>query len=221
MIAHAAFLTDGVREHATVVFPAEARAEKEGTVTHPDGRVQRLRPAIARQGEVRAEWSVLAELARAWARSAAPLSGAAASAALFAAVPFYGGLTLAELAGHGVRWPARPQAAALAAGGAVAPPSRAPRRRRRASGAAAPWHLPLDLGGARGRGLAGAPLPARAPARRGAPADAAGCGLRHGAQMLVSTRPARGRGRRSRCATRRPPGTAFLERGLAARAPTR
>ena len=63
VIAHTAFLTDGVREHATVVFPAEAAAEKEGTVTHPDGRLQRLRPAIARQGAVRSEWSILAELA--------------------------------------------------------------------------------------------------------------------------------------------------------------
>ena len=70
MIAHAAFLTDAIREHATVVFPAEAAAEKEGTVTHPDGRVQRLRPAIARQGAVRAEWSILAELgARSASRS--------------------------------------------------------------------------------------------------------------------------------------------------------
>ncbi len=31
---------------------------------HPDGRVQRLRPAIGRQGETRPEWSVIAELAR-------------------------------------------------------------------------------------------------------------------------------------------------------------
>ncbi len=54
-----AFLTDALREQADVVFPAEAYAEKEGTVTHPDGRIQRLRPAIARQG-VRAEWPVLA-----------------------------------------------------------------------------------------------------------------------------------------------------------------
>ena len=52
------FLTDGVREHATIVFPAESGAEKEGTVTHPDGRVQRLRPAIAHPGDVRAEWQV-------------------------------------------------------------------------------------------------------------------------------------------------------------------
>ncbi len=50
VIAHAAFLTEGIREHATVVFPAEAYPEKEGTIVHPDGRVQRLRPAIARPG---------------------------------------------------------------------------------------------------------------------------------------------------------------------------
>ena len=55
VVAHAQFLTDGVREHATVVFPAESYAEKEGTLTHPDGRVQRLRPAIGHPGETRAE----------------------------------------------------------------------------------------------------------------------------------------------------------------------
>ena len=63
VIAHASFLTETVREHADVVFPAEVYAEKEGTVVHPDGRLQRLRPAIARPGEVRAGWQVLAELA--------------------------------------------------------------------------------------------------------------------------------------------------------------
>ena len=48
MIAHSAFLTEGIRDHADVVFPAEVYAEKEGTLVHPDGRLQRLRPAIAR-----------------------------------------------------------------------------------------------------------------------------------------------------------------------------
>jgi NADH-quinone oxidoreductase subunit G len=117
VIAHAAFLTAGVREHATVVFPAEAAAEKEGTVTHPDGRVQRLRPAIARQGEVRAEWSILADLSTRLGGASAPAvrSGAMASAMLFEAVPMYAGLTLEELGGGGVRWPTRPQAAALPA----------------------------------------------------------------------------------------------------------
>jgi NADH-quinone oxidoreductase subunit G len=62
VVAHALFLTEGVRRHANVVFPAEAYAEKQGTVVHPDGRVQRLRPAVARLGEGRAESRVLADV---------------------------------------------------------------------------------------------------------------------------------------------------------------
>ena len=65
VVAHAQFLTEGLREHATVVFPAEAYAEKEGTIVHPDGRLQRLRAAIGHPGAVRAEWQVLAELVQA------------------------------------------------------------------------------------------------------------------------------------------------------------
>ena len=64
IIAHSGYLTEGIREHATVVFPAESHAEHDGTVTHPDGRVQRLRQAIAREGETRAGWWVLQELGR-------------------------------------------------------------------------------------------------------------------------------------------------------------
>jgi NADH-quinone oxidoreductase subunit G len=112
VIAHAQFLTDGVREHATIVFPAEAPAEKEGTVTHPDGRIQRLRPAIAHPGDVGPEWQIIADLARRLGGDLGAHTGAQASAQLFATVPVYAGLTLDELGGHGVRWPARAQASA-------------------------------------------------------------------------------------------------------------
>jgi NADH-quinone oxidoreductase subunit G len=98
-------------EHADVVFPAEAYAEKEGTVTHPDGRVQRLRPAIARPDDVRGEWQVLADLSRRLGHEPGVLTGPMASKVLFAAIPFYNGLTLDELGGRGVRWPARDEAA--------------------------------------------------------------------------------------------------------------
>ena len=50
---------------ADVVFPLESHAEKDGTVTHPDGRLQRVRPSAARPGDVRPGWQVLAELAAA------------------------------------------------------------------------------------------------------------------------------------------------------------
>ncbi|HYB23645.1 MAG TPA: molybdopterin-dependent oxidoreductase, partial [Solirubrobacteraceae bacterium] len=115
VIAHASFLTDALREHASVVFPAEAYAEKEGTIVHPDGRLQRLRPAIARAGAVRAEWQVLAELALRLGCDTDVLTGAMASRRLFEAVPFYGGLTLDEIGGRGVRWQEREAAASYPA----------------------------------------------------------------------------------------------------------
>jgi NADH-quinone oxidoreductase subunit G len=99
-----------------VVFPAESYAEKEGTVTHPDGRVQRLRPAIGRPGEVRMGWQVIVELTRRLGLEGPhPLVGPMATKQLVDAVPFYAGLTLEELAGHGVRWPEREAAAAFPA----------------------------------------------------------------------------------------------------------
>jgi len=36
---------------ASVVFPLETHAEKDGTVTHPDGRLQRVRPSASRPGD--------------------------------------------------------------------------------------------------------------------------------------------------------------------------
>ncbi|HWI08321.1 MAG TPA: NADH-quinone oxidoreductase subunit NuoG [Solirubrobacteraceae bacterium] len=112
VIAHADFLSEGLWEYATIVFPAESYAEKEGTITHPDGRVQRLRPAIARPDAVRAEWNVIADLCKRLGHDPGVLSGPMASARLFEAVPFYAGLTLDELGGRGVRWPARPASSA-------------------------------------------------------------------------------------------------------------
>ncbi len=113
VIAHASLLTPGIRDHATVVFPAETHPEKEGTVVHPDGRIQRLRPAIGHQGQTRAEWLVICELALALGLDLDVHSGSQASAQLIDAVPFYAGLTLDEIGGKGIRWQERPAAVAL------------------------------------------------------------------------------------------------------------
>jgi NADH-quinone oxidoreductase subunit G len=64
VVAHEQFVSESLESHADVVFPAEAYAEKEGTVTHPDGRVQRLRPAVGRPDQVRPEWQLLTDLGR-------------------------------------------------------------------------------------------------------------------------------------------------------------
>jgi NADH-quinone oxidoreductase subunit G len=107
VIAHATLLSDPLRTHADVVFPAEAYAEKEGTIVHPDGRLQRVRPAVAHPGSVRATWSVLGDLAARLGLDLGIVSGPMASAQLFDAIPFYAGLTLDEIGGRGVRWQER------------------------------------------------------------------------------------------------------------------
>ena len=114
VVAHASVLTEGLAEHATVIFPAESHAEKEGTVVHPDGRLQRLRIAIAHPGEVRSGWAVLAEIARRCGLDTGVETAQDAFAQLVAAVGVYGGLTREEIGGQGVRWPLRPAAQSLA-----------------------------------------------------------------------------------------------------------
>jgi NADH-quinone oxidoreductase subunit G len=116
VVAHATHLTDGIRAHADVVFPAESYAEKAGTITHPDGRLQRLRPAIARLGSIRAEWLVIVELAARLGLDLGVSTAQMASEQLFDAVPFYAGLTLEEIGGKGVRWQDREAASAYHSG---------------------------------------------------------------------------------------------------------
>jgi NADH-quinone oxidoreductase subunit G len=115
VVAHASFLTGAIAEHADIVFPAEAYAEKEGTVVHPDGRLQRLRPAIARPGSVRAGWHVLGELGERLGLDGLALTATMASERVFEAVPFYAGLSLEEIGGRGVRWQEREAATAFPA----------------------------------------------------------------------------------------------------------
>jgi NADH-quinone oxidoreductase subunit G len=115
VIAQATFVTDGLREHASVVFPAQAYAEKEGTIVHPDGRIQRLRPAVALvrgREPARAQWQLITELASRMGLDLEVLTAPMASQQLFEAVPFYAGLTLEEIGGKGVRWQERPAAEA-------------------------------------------------------------------------------------------------------------
>jgi NADH-quinone oxidoreductase subunit G len=116
VIAFAGFLDEGLEEHADVVFPAETYAEKEGTVTHPDGRLQRVRQALGHAGDVRAGWSVLDELCERLGAGIGALSAPMVTARLAEAVPFYADITLEEIGGLGVRWPEREAASALDGG---------------------------------------------------------------------------------------------------------
>jgi len=113
VIAFAQFPTAALESHADVVFPAEVYAEKEGTVTHPDGRIQRVRQAVGHAGQTRAGWSVLAELCERVGAGTGALSSSMVTALIVETVPFYAGLTLDEVGGDGVRWQDGEAASAL------------------------------------------------------------------------------------------------------------
>jgi predicted molibdopterin-dependent oxidoreductase YjgC len=51
-------------EYADVILPAASFAEKDGTFTNSDRRVQRVRKAIPPPGEARTDWEIICDLAR-------------------------------------------------------------------------------------------------------------------------------------------------------------
>ena len=220
VVAHAAVLTEGLREHATVIFPAESHAEKEGTVVHPDGRVQRLRMAIAHPGEVQPGWAVLAELERRAGGDLVVDRSADAFAQLVEAVPFYAGLTLDGLAGRGIRWPESESAAAFPAGGSdsgapMPSPSPAP-----AAPALSNGHLRLGTY----RPLWASPEVEISPALKYlavgqslelSPEDARRLGVIHGETVHVTQNGTRVRATAT-VRTGVPAGTAFLAAGISA-----
>ncbi|MCK5153908.1 MAG: formate dehydrogenase subunit alpha [Spirochaetales bacterium] len=50
-------------EYADIIFPAASFAEKDGTFTNSDRRVQLIRPAFDTPGEAKVDWKIIQELA--------------------------------------------------------------------------------------------------------------------------------------------------------------
>ena len=102
-------VTFSMHENATtaksdVVLPLETHAEKDGTVTHPDGRLQRVRPSASRPENVLPNIIVLSELASKLGLDTGIDSQPTAFAALTQAVSFYNGIEDQEVGGRGLRW---------------------------------------------------------------------------------------------------------------------
>ena len=90
---------------AHVVLPATAFAEKDGTFTNTERRVQRVRQGVEPPGEARDDWAILCDLSR---RLGYPMDYAGASAILAeiaSLTPSYGGITWERLDRGGLQWP--------------------------------------------------------------------------------------------------------------------
>jgi NADH-quinone oxidoreductase subunit G len=108
-------VTFSMHENATtaksdVVLPLETHAEKDGTVTHPDGRLQRVRPSASRPENVLPNIIVLSELAANLGLTTGIDSQPTAFAALTDAVSFYNDIKDSDIGGRGIRWQDTPSA---------------------------------------------------------------------------------------------------------------
>ena len=106
-VVSVAMFDDESTQQADIVLPAETHAEKEGTVTHPDGRLQRLRRNVPLPDAVRPGWQALADISTALGRDLGLNTAAQVFDALSAEVPFYDTLTYEEVGGSGFRWQER------------------------------------------------------------------------------------------------------------------
>ena len=65
MVSQDIFLNDTAREHANVVLPASSFAEKDGTFTNTERRVNRVRRAVPLPGNAREDLQIVIDLANA------------------------------------------------------------------------------------------------------------------------------------------------------------
>ena len=98
------FLTE-TAQLADVILPAASFAEKNGTFTNTERRVQLVRKAIDPPGEARSDWEILAGISD---RLGSPLpyeSSTEIMAEIARLTPIYGGIYHDRLMNEGIQWP--------------------------------------------------------------------------------------------------------------------
>jgi len=92
---------------ADVVLPAAAFAEKEGTFTNTERRVQRVRKALEPPGKAHGDWQIICDLARRMGYEMSYAGVAAIQDEIAAVTPIYGGITYDRLEEGALQWPCR------------------------------------------------------------------------------------------------------------------
>lgn len=99
------FLTETARR-AHVVLPAASFAEKEGTFTNTDRRVQRVRKAVEPPGDAREDSWIVAEVSRRLGYDMGDVSASAVMEEIASLTPQYGGISYQRLEELGyLHWP--------------------------------------------------------------------------------------------------------------------
>ena len=90
---------------AHIVLPGASFAEKDGTFTNTERRVQRVRAAVPPPGEARPDWQTLAELLRRFGLPADYAGPEDIFREIAALTPSYAGISYARIESQGIPWP--------------------------------------------------------------------------------------------------------------------
>ncbi len=98
------FLTDTAKM-ADVVLPAACFAEKDGTFSSTERRVQRIRKAVEPPGEARPDWQIFRDLSRKMGYEMDYNSAEDVFEEICSLLPQYAGITYERIEKEGLQWP--------------------------------------------------------------------------------------------------------------------
>jgi predicted molibdopterin-dependent oxidoreductase YjgC len=105
LVVNDIFLSE-TAQFAHVVFPAASFAEKDGTFTNTERRVQRIRKAINPIGNSRPDWWIVGEVAKRMGAKGFDFSNASEILDEIASIsPIYGGIHFSRIEDIGLQWP--------------------------------------------------------------------------------------------------------------------
>jgi formate dehydrogenase major subunit len=105
LVVNDIFLSE-TAQFAHVVFPAASFAEKDGTYTNTERRVQRIRKAIEPVGNSKPDWWIVSEVAKRMKAKGFEFSSASQIMDEIASVsPIYGGIDFSRIEDVGLQWP--------------------------------------------------------------------------------------------------------------------
>ena len=90
---------------ADVILPAAAFAEKDGTYTSTERRVQKLRKAVDPPGEAKPDWQIVSELAAKMGHPFGYKNASEIMDEIASLTPIYGGVHHNRLDEYGLQWP--------------------------------------------------------------------------------------------------------------------
>jgi predicted molibdopterin-dependent oxidoreductase YjgC len=95
----------GTANLAHVVLPATSWAEKDGTFTNTERRVQRIRKAVDAPGQARPDWQIICQVSTAMGYPMSYSNPSEIFDEMAALTPIYSGMTFKRIDKVGLQWP--------------------------------------------------------------------------------------------------------------------